>query len=153
MTSLSEIPVSIEAGTGNVQPLLHELRHALGRLANGDEGTVIDLRGLPLAPGEEAKIEEALGEGEVRAELNALGLTTIQETAFSGVWMVTHRNTEDEVVARFIEVCRVPEILQAQSEDIQRSVHKLAQQLNGGALDGQTPVSEVRDTGSNKLGD
>ena len=134
MSSLSEIAVSVEAGTGNVQPLLHELRHALTRLANGDEGTVIDLRGLPLAPGEEARIEEALGTGEVFAELNALGVTTIHETAFTGVWMVTHRNMEDEIVARFVEVCRVPEILCAQPEDIKHSLSRLAQQLNGAAI-------------------
>lgn len=140
MSSLSQIGVTVETGTGNVTPLLHELRHALARLGNGGEGTIIDLRGLPLAPGEEAKIEHALGEGEVYAELSALGLTTIQETSFSGVWIVTHRNTEDEIVARFIEVCEVPAILRAQTEDIQHSVHRLAQQLNGSA-----PVSVVCD--------
>lgn len=133
MSSLGQIAVSVEAATGNVQPLLHELRHALARLANGGDGTVIDLRGLPLAPGEEAKIEEALGEGEVRAELNALGVTTIQETAFSGVWFVTHRNVENEIVARFVEVCSVPDILRAQSEDIQKSANRLAQQLDDNA--------------------
>ena len=143
MSSLSEIAVSVEAGTGNVQPLLHELRHALARLANGDEGTVIDLRGLPLAPGEEDRIEEALGKGEVFAELNALGVTTIHETAFSGIWMVTHRNMENEIVARFVEVCRVPDILCAQPEDIRQGVNKLAQQLNAA-----TPVADVSDTGS-----
>jgi hydrogenase-1 operon protein HyaF len=148
MSSLGEIAVSVEAGTGNVQPLMHELRHALTRLANGDEGTIIDLRGLPLAPGEEAKIEQALGSGEVFAELNALGVTTIHETAFSGVWMVTHRNMEDEIVARFVEVCRVPEILCAQPEDIRRSVNRLAQQLNGAAS-----VIDAGDTGSEKSGD
>jgi len=145
MSSLSQISVSVEAATGNVQPLLHELRHALERLAHGGEGTVIDLRGLPLAPGEETKIEEALGEGEVHAELNALGVTTIQETAFSGVWFVTHRNLENEIVARFVEVCHVPEILRAQSEDIQKSADRLAQQLDGNA-----PAIEVFDTGSSK---
>lgn len=147
MTSLSDIGVTTEAGTGNVQPLLHELRHALGRLARGDEGTVIDLRALPLAPGEEAKIEALLGEGEVHAELHALGLTTIQETTFSGVWMVTHRNADDAVIARFIEVCRIPEILQAQPEDIQESVQRLTQQLGGVAQDGQMSANGVRDRG------
>lgn len=148
MSALSEIAVKVEAGTGNVQPLLHELRHALARLADGDEGTVIDLRGLPLAPGEEEKIEQALGTGEVRAELNALGVTTIQETAYSGVWMVTHRNVEDEIVARFVEVCRVPDILCAQPEDIRQGVNKLAQQLNGAALVTGVSDEEARPTAS-----
>lgn len=136
MSALTKIPVHVEAGTGNVRPLMHEIRHALARLAEGGEGTVIDLRGLPLAPGEEQRIEETLGEGEVKAELDALGPTSIKETAYSGVWFVTHRNTENEVVARFIEVCRVPSILMAQDEDIAEGVSRLAQQLNGSA--GQT---------------
>ena len=55
MSSLDAIAVNIEAATGNVPPLLHEIRHALKRLALGEAGTSIDLRGLPLAPGEEER--------------------------------------------------------------------------------------------------
>jgi hydrogenase-1 operon protein HyaF len=142
MSALSEIAVSVEAVTGNVQPLLHELRHALARLASIGEETAIDLRGLPLAPGEEAQIEEALGIGEVCAEVDALGISTVQETAFSGIWMVTHRNIENEIVARFVEVCRMPEILRAQPEDIQQSVIRLEQYLRG-----EAPATERNDKG------
>ena len=53
MSSLDAIAVNIEAATGNIPPLLHEIRHALTRLAQGEAGTSIDLRSLPLAPGEE----------------------------------------------------------------------------------------------------
>jgi hydrogenase-1 operon protein HyaF len=130
MSGLNDIPVNVEAGTGNVKPLLHEVRHALQRLSRGEQGTVIDLSSLPLAPGEEARIEEALGEGEVSADLNALGHSSIRETAYSGVWIVTHRNTENEVVARFIEINHVPEILKAQPEDIEHGVQGLNERLN-----------------------
>jgi len=51
MSSLDAIAVKVEAATGNVEPLLHEIHHALKRVADGKEGTVIDLRSLPLAPG------------------------------------------------------------------------------------------------------
>ena len=61
MSALDAIPVTTEAATGNVEPLLHEIRHALKRLANGEDGTVIDLKRLPLAPGEEERIEATLG--------------------------------------------------------------------------------------------
>jgi len=129
MSSMNAIPVNVEPFTGNVQPLLHEIRHALRRLAGGEEGTTIDLRALPLAPGEEARIEETLGQGEVRAELQALGPTVVQETAYPGVWLVTHRNTEDRIVARFIEVTRIPRILAAQNEDIEKGLEKLESEL------------------------
>jgi HupH hydrogenase expression protein, C-terminal conserved region len=129
MSALDAIKVNVEIPTGNVEPLLHEIRHALKRLAAGEEGTVIDLKSLPMAPGEEQRIEAALGEGEVRAELQALGPTVVQETVYPGVWLVTHRNADDEVVARFIEVTHMPEILMAQREDIERGIEKLESEL------------------------
>ncbi|MDH4048207.1 MAG: hydrogenase expression/formation protein [Gammaproteobacteria bacterium] len=129
MSALDTISVRVEASSGNVRPLLHEIRHALQRVADGGIGTTIDLGSLPLAPGEEKRIEELLGSGELRAELDALGPTVLQETRYAGVWFVTHRNTEQEVVARFIEVTRVPELLLAQEVDMQRAVHELEKQL------------------------
>ena len=129
MTSLDAITVEVETATGNVEPLLHEIRHALRRVADGKEGTVIDLRRLPLAPGEEERIEDELGKGEVRVELDALGPTVVQETSYAGVWLVTHRNIEQEVVGRFIEVTRMPELLKAQEADIERGISRLENEL------------------------
>jgi len=129
MSALESIAARAEFETGNVKPLLHEIRHALTRLAGGGEGTVIDLQSLPLAPGEENRIEEALGEGEVRAELNALGRSSIVETAYPGVWMITHRNTEDEVIGRFVEVTRFPALLQSQAEDVKAGLQRLTGEL------------------------
>ena len=129
MSSLDAIAVKVEAANGNVEPLLHEIHHALKRVADGKEGAVIDLRSLPLAPGEEEHIEAVLGEGELRAELDALGPTVFQETSFPGVWLVTHRNAELSVVARFIEVTRLPELLNAQSADIRCGITRLETEL------------------------
>ena len=135
MSALEDIEVRVEAASGNITPLLHEIRHALRRVAQGGEGTTIDLGSLPLAPGEEKRIEDLLGRGEVRAELDALGPTVVQETHYPGVWFITHRNTEQEVVARFIEVTRMPELLLAQSEDMRRAVSELDSQLPGANRD------------------
>lgn len=129
MTALEAINVNVETPTGNIQPLLHEIRHALKRLADGEAGTVIDLKRLPLGPGEEERIEAILGEGEVRAELDALGPTLVQETSFPGVWFVTHKNADGAVVARFIEVTRIPDILMSQPEDIADGIKQLEREL------------------------
>lgn len=129
MSSLDSIAVTTEVATGNVEPLLHEIRHALKRLASGEEGTTIDLKSLPLAPGEEERIEKTLGIGEVRAEVNALGPTLIQETSYPGVWLTTHKNAEDAVVARFIEVTHVPELLRSQPADIDAGIDRLESEL------------------------
>jgi len=129
MSSLDTIPVTAEVASGNVKPLLHEVRHALKRLANGEDGTVIDLQSIPLAPGEEARIEELLGKGEVRAELDALGPSVVQETSYPGVWLVTHSNTEQVVVGRFIEVTHMPELLKSQQADIEHAISRLEHEL------------------------
>jgi len=129
MSSLDAIPVTAEVASGNVKPLLHEVRHALRRLAKGEDGTVIDLQSVPLAPGEAQRIEELLGKGEVRAELDALGPSVVQETSYPGVWLVTHSNTEQAVVGRFIEVTHMPELLKSQQADIEHGISRLEQEL------------------------
>ena len=55
MSALDAIEIRAEYETGNVRPLLHEIRHALARLAEGEDGTIIDMSSLPLAPGEEVE--------------------------------------------------------------------------------------------------
>jgi hydrogenase-1 operon protein HyaF len=129
MTTAGAFAMQPDIETGNVLPLLHEIRHALRRLAEGGEGTIIDLRSLPLAPGEEQKIEEALGRGEVSISIDALGPSTISETAYPGVWLVTHRNTEDEVIARFVEIARIPELVMAQADDMKAGLGELEETL------------------------
>lgn len=135
------IPLGIEYSTGNIEPLLHEIRHALQRLIECGETSIIDLRRIPLAPNEEDRIEQLLGAGEVRAELDALGSSKIRETGFSGVWIVEHRNTEDELVGKFIEVTRVPSILESQDADIETAIARLREQLSGDAAHAQPPAS------------
>lgn len=118
-----------ETLTHNVQPLLHEIRHALAQLLETGAVSTIDLRSIPLAPGEEERLLAELGEGEIHAQLDALGKSAIVETRFPGVWLVTHYNTQDEIIGRFIEICEMPRILLAQTEDIQDGLERLVQQL------------------------
>ncbi len=115
--------------THNVQPLLHEIRHALRELIENGDSHVIDLRTIPLAPGEEEEIIARLGCGEVHAQLNALGQSEIYETQYKGVWLVTHFNAENSIVGRFIEVTLMPEILKSQQEDMQDSLAQLEEEL------------------------
>jgi hydrogenase-1 operon protein HyaF len=125
-----QVRVETDAGwTGNVMPLLHEVRHALERLLATGEETTIDLGSLPLAPGEFDRIEAALGEGEVKAALNALGPSEVRECRYSGVWLVTHRNATDEVTGRYIEIARMPAVLLAQEPDMRRGLAELAATL------------------------
>jgi len=121
--------VAGESLTHNVQPLLHEIRHALHEYLQSGESTVIDLLSLPLAPGEEDALLEELGRGEVQARLSALGPSEIIETRFPGVWVVTHRNSSEEVIGKFIEICDMPDLLRSQQEDIRLGLEQLRAQL------------------------
>ena len=132
--------------TWNVQPLLHEIRHALGKLLDTGDNSIIDLRSIPLAPGEEETIIDTLGCGEVHAKLNALGPSEIYETRFAGVWLITHYNEENSVIGRFIEITRFPDILKSQHEDMTISLNQLEQELEDGTLSDQTETHAETNT-------
>ena len=114
---------------GNALPILNEIRHALARLLESGETSVIDLGALPMGPQDEAQLLAALGAGEVEATVNAGGPSSVRETAFHGVWLVTHRNEQEEVLARFVEIAFVPELLMSQAEDVADSAVELAKKL------------------------
>jgi len=116
--------------TGNLIPLLHEIRHALTRWLEQGEEHVIDLRSIPLAPGEEDSLLEQLGEGEVNARLSISGPSNIIETRYPGVWLITHYNENENIIGRFIEVCEVPGILKSQAEDSRAGLERLENDLS-----------------------
>lgn len=127
-TSAFNIQTSNEL-TRNVRPILFEVRHALDALLDKGETSIIDLRSIPLAPGEEEKILKTLGQGEVHARLNALGPSEIYETRYAGVWLITHYNEDESIVSRFIEITRMPDILKSQTEDMSKALTELTQEL------------------------
>ena len=128
--------------TWNVTPLLHEVRHALENLIDNDEPSVIDLRSIPLAPGEEETILNTLGRGEVTARLDALGPSEIVETQYSGVWIVTHYNDDEEVISRFLEITQIPDILHSQQEDIATAYDRLSAALEDRQENNALPVEK-----------
>jgi len=116
--------------TGNLIPLLHEIRHALTRWLEQGEEHVIDLRSIPLAPGEEDSLLEQLGAGEVQARLSVLGPSDIIETRYPAVWLITHYNEIENITGRFIEVCEAPGILKSQAEDSRAGLERLENDLS-----------------------
>ena len=127
-TSTFNIQTSNEL-TWNARPILFEVMHALEELLDSGATSIIDLRSIPLAPGEEDTIIETLGRGEVHARLDALGQSEIYETRYAGVWLVTHYNEAEAIVSRFIEITRLPDILNSQNEDMSNSLNDLTQEL------------------------
>jgi hydrogenase-1 operon protein HyaF len=135
MSVLDGIGVQVEATSvpaemGNVQPVLHEIRHALELLQSSGEKTVIDLRAIPFGPGDKAQLLAELGTGEVSARIDALGPTHIRETALPGVWLVEYRAPDDSELALHIEVARVPGLLSTPTGEITIALEHLKERLN-----------------------
>ena len=129
MDPLASISVTVETSsvtTGNVLPILHELRHALQRLRTDHTEHIIDLSSLPMAAEEYLEIEQLLGHGEIHARLQALGESTISETAIPGIWSIVHMNADKAVVGRFLEITDCPAILKTQAQDLENGIAQLA---------------------------
>lgn len=133
MSHLGDIPVTVlQAGAEaapNGRALLVELETLLQDLVEqGREGS-IDLRSLPLSPGDLAFLEQHLGRGEVEAEVTALGPSRVHETAIHGVWWVRHYNSNDEIMAEFLEITHCPDIIRAHPADVRDSLEELRAKL------------------------
>jgi hydrogenase-1 operon protein HyaF len=114
MNDLKGIPIAVADDadgltlSGNADPVLHEIQSLLNDLVTSGKSASIDLRSLPLLPGDYEKLKEVLGQGEVSATIDAMGPTQVRETAVHGVWCVTHYNCDATVIAEFIEVTICP---------------------------------------------
>ena len=135
MSSLDAIKIAVEGLPGtahsvrNAIPVLHEIRHALDKLASTGEATVIDLSAIPFGPGDREQLLEALGEGEVEASVHALGETRVSETRYPGVWLVQHLSPHGNDLATQIEVTRLPAMLVTPEQDIADASDALAKHL------------------------
>jgi len=139
MSKLSDIPVHVQGAAsrpgdpgglgGGVSALLHEIAVMLDRLHDSGEPGAIDLRSMPMVPGDRQRLQVALGEGEVEAVIRSGGVTRIRETGIAGVWWIEHHGADDETVAEMIEVTQVPELLPSQKEDLQTGIQRLRQRL------------------------
>jgi len=133
VSGLDKIAVRVvdgaDAPTGNVRALLHEIAGLAEAWARGGETACIDLRSLPLTRGDYAELDTALGAGAVSATVEAIGASHARESQYPGVWRVTHRNEAGEVVADLIEICEVPLILRAPTEDVIEGMIRLKEAL------------------------
>jgi hydrogenase-1 operon protein HyaF len=136
MNPLSDIPVQLiprddeptdlpAAPSPQALALLQELQNMLNTLMTKGESNSIDIRSLPMLPGDYEQIKSILGDGEVTATVSAMGPTRIHETRIPGIWWVTHSNANDEVMAEIIEVTPMPEILQTPEVELQHAGGRL----------------------------
>lgn len=136
MIRLEDIAIEVVEATqtetglsANVLAILHEIASLQEALVADNETGSIDLRGLPLLPGERDALQTVLGKGELSVTLDTLGPTRIYETQVAGVWWVQHENREGERIAELIEVTRCPQIIKSDVRDIGEAAAALREQL------------------------
>jgi hydrogenase-1 operon protein HyaF len=133
MMRLADIGVRIESGGlgPGVTALLYEIADGVEHLASDGETGAIDLGSLPLSPVDREHLQRMLGTGEVEATLKVDGLSHIRETGIPGVWWIEHRDARGGLIAELIEFTRIPEILCAAVEDLDRGAAVLRARVAG----------------------
>ena len=98
--------------------ILQQVVEMIKVLKEKEEPSHLDLQQLPLSNDELLELDELLGEGNVKAEVEHLGFTRIYATAIPSLWRVVHFNDEEEILSDFLEVSYCPEIIITQDDDI-----------------------------------
>lgn len=157
MNRLSEIPIRIEyaaagqAVANRLSPaglaVLGEIEKVLGDYHAFGHAGAIDLRWLPLFPGDLERLREILGTGEVSAKIAALGASTVQETSIQCVWWVTHGGTDDAMIGHWIEITEVPSLLRSDRAAIPYALQELRERAMsfGGATHPFTNEADAHD--------
>ena len=122
-------PCQTSQVTGMAQSVLAEVARLLEALAADGETGSIDLRSLPLTEADRQQLEESLGRGEVVAELELAGRSSVWETAYAGAWWIRHRGAGDKISSEEIAVCPIPDILITHPADIASAALRIKQDL------------------------
>ena len=125
----SAAPCLSDRATGMALSVLAEIGRMLEALSESGQAGAIDLRSLPLSDVDRAQLEEVLGRGEVRAELDIAGESEVWETTYPGVWWIRHRGAGSKIATEEISVCAIPEILMTHPVDIKAAAGRLREEL------------------------
>jgi len=129
MARASAAPCLSDRATGMALSVLAEIGRMLEALSESGQAGAIDLRSLPLSDVDRAQLEEVLGRGEVRAELDIAGESEVWETTYPGVWWIRHRGAGNKIASEEISVCAIPEILITHPVDIKAAAGRLREEL------------------------
>lgn len=132
MSGLDDINIRVigtgDADSGPVEALLREIEVLLKHLIATGNGGSIELSSMPLAEHDLEALEEALGEGEVNAEVGEHG-TLVRETGIPGVWWISRHDAEGQPMSEFIEVGYCPDILVSPEPDVKDGLEALRARL------------------------
>ena len=101
----------------NAVALLSKVSRALRRLVNSGDSSTINLSSDLLGTVDLNHLFETLGRGEVAVTIDTLGPIHIWETAYRRVWLIEHCSPQGGVSARYIEIARLPSLLDTPEVD------------------------------------
>lgn len=117
--------------SGVVDTVMREIAAMMERLLETGEPGIVDLRSPPMTELHRFELAEKLGDGGVRALVDAAGASTVFGTKFAGVWWVRHENREGRILSERIIVARAPGILLAHPSDISAARARLNKLVAG----------------------
>jgi len=129
--------------TGMAYSILAEIGQLLTALSERGEAGAINLRSLPMTDADRGQLEEILGRGEVRAELDLAGATEVWETSYNGVWWIRHKGAGDKIATEEIAVTSMPEILMTHPVDIAAASRRIRQDLDSAGVQSQEQKHEL----------
>lgn len=130
---MSGAPCADALVSGLADAVMREIAVLLERLAETGESGAIDLRSLPMTEADRAQLKERLGTGEVSARLDVVGVSTVEETAYPGLWWIRHEGADGRVANEQIEATWVPAILAAHPDDVAEGRARLEEALRAEA--------------------
>ena len=136
MTRLSDISVHVELNDRKdthlaiAKTILNEIMASIVQLVDAGKTSVIDLRVQPrMRASTYQYLKDALSSGEVTAVVEADVKVEVRETQYPGVWWLTHRNEQGEIVTEIIEITEMPEILKPHIADMRAGLQRLKHAL------------------------
>jgi hydrogenase-1 operon protein HyaF len=129
--------------TGMAYSILAEIGQLLTALSESGEAGAIDLRSLPMTDVDRGQLEEFLGRGEVRAELDLAGASEVWETSYNGVWWIRHKGAGDKIATEEIAVTSMPEILMTHPVDIAAASRRIRQYLDSAGVQSHEQKHEL----------
>lgn len=132
MHKLQDIPIKVESygqPESMLLPILHEMISMLTKLATSGQNSIIDLNHEPLSLDDITELKNILGQGEIQAQLSALGTSKVIETAVPGVWWITHHNEQGNVISEFIEITTCPDLLKTFPDELDSALAGLQDKI------------------------
>ncbi|MDO8990555.1 MAG: hydrogenase expression/formation C-terminal domain-containing protein [Sideroxyarcus sp.] len=95
----------------SAQSILYEIEECATRFAETGMEAMIDLHCLHAMPEERGILGILLGLGEVTAIVEAPCNAEVHQTSIPCVWLVRHRNDDEEIIGERIEIAKVPDVI------------------------------------------